>query len=176
MSHDDFEAGMTRIEELIGRVETVCSPEVLPLVRELVRSLLDVHRVGLSELLSLLEGTGKAELALARPMIASLLLMHDLHPESVETRVRRAVREANDVAGGRAQAELVRSDGADVTVFLSGGAASAALLERALERLVSDHAPDATLHIEKRLDAASAAPGPQLVPVERLRAKAGGAG
>ncbi|HEX4340431.1 MAG TPA: hypothetical protein VH062_31195 [Polyangiaceae bacterium] len=182
MSADDFDAGMGRIEELVQRAETECAKDSLPLVRDLVRALLDVHRIGLGELIAALEtgGTSGApelvRIVRSRPAVASLLAMHDLHPESVEARVQRALREANDVAGGRAEASLVRADGADVVVSVSGSGQSAELLVKTAERLVCEYAPDATLHVEKHFEPdprANAAPN--LVPLSRLRAGAGGA-
>jgi hypothetical protein len=111
----------------------------------------------------------------ARPAAASLLLLHDLHPEAMDARVRRALCEANDAAGGGAQAELVRWEGARAVVAVGGRAASADLVEKAVERLVCEYAPDATLVIEKRVeDRDDGQPGARLVPLARLRAKAGG--
>ncbi len=180
MSAEDFDDGMRRIEELVARVEAVCSPEALPLVRELVRTLLELHANGLRELFAALETAGASGVDLvgvvrSRPVLAGLLLMHELHPESLETRVRRAVREANDAAGGRAQVELVGLSGADAIVALTGKGDGAGLLERALERLVCEHAPEATLHVERqKAESAGPAAFERLIPAERLRAKLGG--
>jgi hypothetical protein len=176
MSDEEFGAGMNRLEGLIAEVEQVCSRESLPLVRELVRLLLEVHQSGLRELLqALAEATpgGSGELmrvAARRPVVASLLLMHGLHPDAVGGRVERAVREANDAVPGQAVAELSRLDGANAFVRTRGKAAPLSLLRKAVERAVCERAPDATLFVEEEVEA-DAAPAVRLIPLERLKAR-----
>jgi len=50
MTAEEFAAKMARLEGLIAQVEATCPPEPLETVRELVSTLLDVHRSGLTEL------------------------------------------------------------------------------------------------------------------------------
>jgi len=179
MSDEDFAAGMGRLEELIARAEESCSPESLPVVRELVRSLLDVHRIGLAELLAAIEdgarasGADAARAAASRPAVAGLLLMHDLHPDALATRVEQALREANGASTGGATAELLRIDDLYVRVVVSGKRAAAQMLARVVERTLCERAPDATVH----LDVAAAIDDDRqggLVPLDRLRARSGG--
>ena len=181
MSAGDFGDGMNRLEGLIAEVERSCPEDSLPLVRELVRLLLNVHEGGLRELLQALgearpgEGEELVRAVVRRPVVASLLLMHGLHPDALGERVERAVREANDAAPGQAVAELSRIDGAEVFVQIRGKAAPAALLRKAVERTVCERAPDATLFVEEDVEG-PAAPSGQLIPLERLRARTGSAG
>ena len=178
MSDANFAASMARLEELLARAEQVCPPESLSVVRELVRSLLDVHRVGLAELLRVVEAGDPASgdvlrAAAAHDAVAGLLLMHDLHPEALATRVERALRDANDAGAGAAVAELARLDGTDVHVRLSGRPAATELLARVVERVLCERAPDATLHLDVLTRGEDVPRG--LVPLERLRARPGGA-
>ncbi len=178
MTEGDFAAGMARIEELLARTEQSCAPESLPVVRELVRALLEVHRVGLGELLAALEdgnpSHGEAlRAAASREAVAGLLLMHDLHPDALAKRVERALREANDAGAGAAVAELVQLEGRDVRVRISGKPAAAQLLARVVERALCERAPDCAPHLDVEADAE--APPRGLVPLGRLRARSGGA-
>ena len=170
MSAGEFAEGMSRLEGLIAEVERSCPAESLPLVRELVRALLDVHESGLRELLGALADEERASLVARRPVVASLLLMHGLHPDELRVRVEGALREANDAAPGHAVAELSRLDGADVFVRIQGKASAAALLRKAVERAVCERAPDATLVVEERIEAGTGT----LIPLERLTARSAG--
>jgi hypothetical protein len=176
MSADDFNAGMSRLEGLIAEVERSCSRDSLPLVRELVRLLLDVHKSGLEALLGALAeaepGGGDALMRTVarRPVVASLLLMHELHPDAFALRVEHALREANDSAPGQALARLSRIEGVDVFVHIEGKAAAAAILRKAVERVVCERAPEAILLVEEDV-AAEPAPSGQLIPLSRLRAR-----
>jgi hypothetical protein len=174
----DFAASMARLEELLARAEQCCSPESLPVVRELVRALLEVHRVGIAELLRALDEGSPApgdviQAAAERRAVAGLLLMHDLHPDALATRVARALRDANAAGTGAAVAELVGIDGADVRVRISGKPAAARLLANVAERALCERAPDGAVHLDVQAEGEDFPRG--LVPLERLRARSGGA-
>lgn len=178
MNDTDFAAGMGRLEELLARTEESCAPEALPVIRELVRSLLDVHRMGLAELLGALDDANPSNVDLvravaSRPAVAGLLLMHDLHPDALALRVEAALREANGASAGSAAAELVRLDGADVLVRISGKRAAVRVLAKIVERTLGERAPDGTLHLDVvTLD--DALPE-NVVPITRLRRPGGAA-
>ena len=173
MTGEDFAAKMARLEGLIARVEATCAPEPLEAVRELVSTLLDVHRSGLTELLQGLEGTLQGaplpRSVIELPPVASLLLMHDLHPDSPEGRVERAVREANELVGGNARAELLSVESGGAVVKIHGRPAGAELLGKVLDRVVTERAPDVALRVE-----AEPVSTERLVPVTRLRERRGG--
>jgi hypothetical protein len=178
MSEGDFAAGMARLDELLARAEQCCAPESLPVVRELVRTLLEVHRVGLGELLGALEDGNpslreRLRAAASREAVAGLLLMHDLHPDALPERVERALREASDAGAGAAVAKLVQLDGTDVRVRISGKPAAAQLLAKVVERALCERAPDCVVHLDVEASGEDSARG--LVPLERLRARSGGA-
>lgn len=178
MSDAEFAAGMGKLEELLARAEQCCAPETLGIVRELVRSLLEVHRLGLGELLRALEEENAATVdavraAAARPAVAGLLLMHELHPDALQKRVDRALRESNDAGAGAATAELLRLDGADMWVRVTGRPAAAELLAKVVERVLCERAPDGTLHLD--VTAVGVDLPQNVVPLARLRARSGGA-
>ncbi len=79
-----------RIEGLIQQIESSADPGTRAGVRELVEALLEYHGAGLGRILELAGESAAREFA-RDPLIASLLLLYDLHPDDFETRVRRGV-------------------------------------------------------------------------------------
>lgn len=79
-----------RIEGLIQQIESSADPGTRAGVRELVEALLEYHGAGLGRILEL-AGESAARGFARDPLIASLLLLYDLHPDDFETRVRRGV-------------------------------------------------------------------------------------
>jgi hypothetical protein len=170
----EFQGAMNRLEELLAEVERGASPESLETVRELVRTLLEVHRPGLEEMLAALGTSGMKEEGMQalcdQPSVATLLLMHDLHPQALDVRMKRALREAHDAAGHDARAEVLRIDGNRVFIRVLGeNRAGTRLLRRALERMALVRAPDAVLDIE----GGEEPPEPGLIPAARLFSRGG---
>ncbi|MGW2562745.1 hypothetical protein ACWCXB_26555 [Streptomyces sp. NPDC001514] len=92
------EAGR-RVEEILDRLAANGDEQACATAEELVRVLMDFYGAGLARTVELL---GRP--AVARPggdplagllgdeLVASLLVLHDLHPEDVPTRIARALR------------------------------------------------------------------------------------
>ncbi|MEV2214220.1 hypothetical protein AB0H86_22705 [Streptomyces sp. NPDC050997] len=94
-----------RVEEVLDRLAASGDPAAAAAAEELVRSLMDFYGAGLARILHLLSsapGEPPAGL-LGDELVASLLVLHDLHPEDRDTRIARAldsVREHSlDVVG-----------------------------------------------------------------------------
>ncbi|MER5943240.1 hypothetical protein ABT121_38805 [Streptomyces sp. NPDC001928] len=94
-----------RIEEILDRLGASGEPATAAAAEELVRCLMDFYGSGLARVLHLLSGAPGEPLPrlLGDELVASLLVLHDLHPEDRDTRIRRAldsVRQHDlDVAG-----------------------------------------------------------------------------
>src|SRR5438874_1666000 len=85
-----------RIQELIERVESLPNAEARELVQECLRSLLALYGDGWARVLQLTrnagaEGEKVREALLHDKLIRSLLLIHGLHPQNLETRLRGAL-------------------------------------------------------------------------------------
>jgi hypothetical protein len=182
ISEDDFSVQMKTLEEQLAAVERSCAPPALDGVRALVRAVLDVHQSGLREILevvsaaTLSDGTPVLRALCERASIASLLLMHELHPDDFDARIERAVREANESATGQLHAFVVAIEGQRVQLRIEGGPPGAALvLRRVLERVTCEHAPEAIVQIEggeSTAHASSSSARDELIPVSRLYARA----
>lgn len=99
------------------------------------------------------------------PLIASMLLIHNLHPDSIEARVRRTITDLEASARKHdATIELISAEEALVKVHIRGGQPGrpfGPIVEQALRNGVPDAA-----HIIVEEPAAA---GPSFVPLEALQ-------
>jgi Fe-S cluster biogenesis protein NfuA/nitrite reductase/ring-hydroxylating ferredoxin subunit len=133
----------------------VAGPMAHQRAEELVRLVVDLYGAGLERLLDVLADAGRlddvAQQALAEDdLVASLLLVHGLHPYDVDTRIRRALDEVRPYLGshgGDVTLLGVTPDGV-VQVQFSGTCgscpSSSATMELAIEGAVADAAPETT--------------------------------
>ena len=82
-----------RVEEILDRLAESGDTAAATAAEELVRSLMDFYGAGLARILHLLSGApGEAAARLLDDdLVASLLVLHDLHPEDRDTRIARAL-------------------------------------------------------------------------------------
>jgi Fe-S cluster biogenesis protein NfuA len=122
------------------------TPTAEPSVEELLDELLDLHAEGLARVLEALDPETRRTLV-QDPVVASMLLVHGLHPEPLEHRVARAldrVRPYLESHGG--DVVLLGLEDGVAQLLLKGScngcASSAATLELAIERALDEEAPD----------------------------------
>lgn len=130
----DVDAALRHLEELIERLDQL-DPVAREPSRELVEVILDLHGVALARLVSIVARTDDGATILARlaedDRVRPLLLLHGLHPEDIETRVRRAAErltphlgvhglrlEVSQIANGVARLKVSPSDGVQVKASL----------------------------------------------------------
>jgi hypothetical protein len=80
---------LEHIEELLQQVEQFPDPKEKARLREIVQSILELHRDGLERLLGHIAATGDAGQAVLGALaededVATLLLLYGLHPHGVE--------------------------------------------------------------------------------------------
>ncbi|KUO07767.1 hypothetical protein [Streptomyces sp. DSM 15324] len=85
-----------RIEEVLDRL--AATGEGAAAAEELVRSLMELYGTALARVVELLDPAPGGPLAelLADDLVASLLVLHDLHPEDRDTRIARALDGVHD--------------------------------------------------------------------------------
>ena len=142
----DFQQRLRRVEALVDAVERAADPVARDAARELTQTLLDLHRAGLEKLLALVT---RPEDCVRDELLSSLLLLHGLHPVSLEARVRQALERLGPLLRARgADAELLAAGEESVRVRLRGEDTTA--LRSIIEEAVCAAAPDAgTLEIEE---------------------------
>src|SRR5581483_8295010 len=145
-------AKMQRVEELVTAMNACPDPVVRNQVQELVATLMDFHGEGLTRIFEILESHREDLSAAVREMAddtvtGSLLLLYDLHPASLDARVRaalEAVRPALHAHQGDVEIVSIADDA--VTLRLQGtcnGCASSTTTFRTLiETAIHDRAPE----------------------------------
>lgn len=182
-SDDRLRATGERIETLL-EASAAGGAAARARAEELVGCVSDLYGAGLGRVLEILDETDRldddllASLA-ADDLVASLLLVHDLHPYDVETRVRQAldtVRPYLGTHGGDVELLGVEADGV-VRLRLLGSCdgcpSSSVTLQLAVEGAVEAAAPETT-RIEVEAGEAAAVAGQAAGPVisiDSLRAR-----
>jgi Fe-S cluster biogenesis protein NfuA len=157
--YTDADRLVERVEALSERVDALDDARARALAQELVGAVMEMYGDGLARIVRLLDGAGDAGAAIRDELVedgsvASLLLIHDLYPVDLETRVGEAldtVRPYMESHGGNV--ELLALDDGVAHLRLqgscSGCAASQATLELAIKQALDEHAPDlAGLEVE----------------------------
>ena len=149
---DDGEAGerVERVETLLEQVEALADPYAREKATEMVQAVLDLYGEGLARVMAHARNGGVGALAEALAgdeLVSHLLLVHDLHPVSVEDRVRGALEEVRpylESHGGNVA--LVGVDGATVRLRMQGSCSgcpsSTVTLKLAIEEAVFKAAPE----------------------------------
>lgn len=137
-----------RIERLLDEIRSMASPPAWQRVDELVHRLVEVYGAGLARMMAMLDQAGTLDERLRErlcddELVASLLLLHGLHPLPTEVRIRRALERARRRLGADA-VELVALDATGVArVRVEGEVrATGAAIDQALRRAVEEAAPE----------------------------------
>src|ERR1700691_1910707 len=143
------------IEALVQRIEQVRDPALKATAEELVQSLMEFHGAAVERMLEIVydsqeSGPSTIETFGRDELVRSLLLLYDLHPDALETRVLQALEKTRPYLkshGGNVSLLTVDDSGA-VTLRLEGSChgcpSSSATLKLAVEEAIYDAAPDVT--------------------------------
>ncbi|MGH3496041.1 MAG: NifU family protein [Nocardioidaceae bacterium] len=179
----DWRAAGEQIEALID-ASSAGGAMARERAESLVRLLSDLYGSGLRRLLDILDASGRLDDTLQKAivgdeLIASLLLIHGLHPHDVRTRVEAALDSVRPYLGSHGgDVELLDvSEDRVVTLRLLGScdgcASSAATLELAVEDAIMAAAPEV---VSLEVESADPVPGggsTSLISVDSLRARLG---
>lgn len=147
----DLTERAARIDALLADIEELPDPALRATVTEIVQDLLVLYGEGLARILAIVEDNaeraGIVEAFARDDLISHLLLLHDLHPIDVETRVLQALDEVRPYLqshGGNV--ELLGVEGGVVRLRLQGSCSgcpsSTATLKLAIEEAIQKAAPD----------------------------------
>lgn len=142
----DPDALIGRVQELQARVESL-DPVARSLADELVGAVVQMYGEGLERVMAAVGESPLRDELVADPVVASLLLIHDLYPVPLEERVAEAlerVRPYMESHGG--DVELIGVADGVAHLRLQGScrscAASSATLELAVRQALEEAAPD----------------------------------
>jgi hypothetical protein len=148
----DLERQLQHLETMLHELERGPESRIRTQARDVVRAVLDLHASGLDRMVQCIGSFGSGPAIMnaltSDPLIAGLLLLHDIHPQNLETRVRTAVEAlAPALVPEGARVAHVSVDEGIVHVRLErelgrGGPPAAALRLRVEHALVAA-APDA---------------------------------
>ncbi len=147
----EFHARSERVEKLASRLDNAGDPEVRAAALELVQSVMELHGAALQRLvdkcLESAEGERVLSDALQDDLVASMFLLHSLHPDDLETRVLRGIEAARPYLKSHdGDCELVSLRDGVVRLRLHGTcgtcASSSLTLKGAVEEALYQAAPD----------------------------------
>ena len=142
---------LERVESLTEALDALADGPAKEIAEELVGAVVDLYGEGLARIMEALDGdTAGGELRerlLADGVVASLLLVHDLYPVALETRVLDAlasVRPYMESHGGNVELDHIEQGVAHLRLVghCDGCPASLSTLELAIKDALAEHAPD----------------------------------
>lgn len=143
---------LDRVQELTAKLDELPDEEARDLAQELVSAVIAMYGDGLHRIMDAIARSREAGATILDELaqdgaVASLLLIHDLYPASLEERVVEAldtVRPYMESHGG--DVELLGIEDGVARLALQGScngcAASRATLELAIKQALEEHAPD----------------------------------
>jgi len=145
----DLRAVGSRIEELLGRIRSAGDPATAETAEEIVRLVVELYGAGLERTVEL-AGPEVLERLVGDELVASLLVLHGLHPKDTETRVVEALDQVRPYLGSHAGGvELVGVDPEGVVHLRLEGScdgcpSSTMTVKLAIERAIEEAAPEVT--------------------------------
>jgi Fe-S cluster biogenesis protein NfuA/nitrite reductase/ring-hydroxylating ferredoxin subunit len=160
-----------RVQILSEQIDGLSDVHARELAQEMVSAVMELYGDGLVRIMAALEQAGPAGAAIRDELVedgavASLLLIHDLYPISLEDRVIEAldsVRPYMESHGGNVELLSLEDGVARLRLqgSCSGCSASQATLEMAIKQALDEHAPDLEgLEVEGVIEEAPIAEGP----------------
>jgi Fe-S cluster biogenesis protein NfuA len=141
---------VAQVDSLLHKVESLEDGDAKSLALETIQILFELYGEALARIIHQMEQSNAAKLLedfRQDELISHLLLMHDLHPDSIETRVQQALDEVRpymESHGGNVELLGVQAGIAYLRLVGSchGCAASSITLKLAVEKAVHKFAPD----------------------------------
>ncbi|HMF76894.1 MAG TPA: hypothetical protein VK604_14635 [Bryobacteraceae bacterium] len=133
------EERVRRIEDLVRRLGDIPDRETRETAQALMEAIMELHGAGLERMMEIVFDTGESGKAAIRrfagdSLVASLLVLHGLHPDDMETRVQQALGKMHG------QVELMGVFEGAVRVRLMGNARG---LKESVEAALWEAIPDA---------------------------------
>ncbi len=153
---EEPQQALNRLGELIRALDAHHGTAAKETARELLALVLDLHGIGLAKLMGIVTAAEGGTAILARlvenEQVQAMLLLHGLHPDDLETRVRRVVdrlRPHLGVHGLRLDVVEIASGTVRLRLHGSGAASITAPLLWTLPREIEDAVLEAAPDVEK---------------------------
>jgi Fe-S cluster biogenesis protein NfuA len=94
----DFHSRVQKIGGLVHDLETIADPASRAAAKELVQLLMDLHGTGLERIMEVVFQSGETGAKIIDdlgqdPLVSSLLVLYGLHPDDLQTRVERKLKQ-----------------------------------------------------------------------------------
>ena len=163
----DLRAVGERIDELLEEFAVVADPRMRERAEELVRLLMELYGGALDRVLRIVDEAGRSAEIMDRlgsdDLVGSLLVLHNLHPLDVKTRILRALDRVRPYLGSHG-GDVKLGRVADGVAYLRlegschGCPSSTITMKLAVEKAIEEAAPEvARIEVEGATDAAPAA-------------------
>jgi Fe-S cluster biogenesis protein NfuA len=173
-AQQDFQHRLKSIERLLGEIDRDAEPNLRGAVQQLLRLVMDLHGAGMERMLELIRqsgdgGAGLIEKLSGDELVESLLVLHGLHPQSLEVRIDRALDKARvRLRAYQGEVELIGIQDGAVRLRLrangQGCGSTAEALKEMVENAVYQVAPDI---VSLAIEGTSEKQG--FVPIEMLQ-------
>jgi hypothetical protein len=177
MAEDLHEVGV-RVEELLEELHSVSDPTVHQRAEALVSLLVEFYGAGLERMLALVAREPSGDLIVRRlaqdDLLASLFILHGLHPVPVENRVHDAIQAVRPALGGTKVALIgINEDGVAHCELSVGGCGSAPLdvAKTTIEQAILDVAPEIVQVDFGMAPPPPVEPGPVAVEIGKARTR-----
>jgi hypothetical protein len=151
-----LDRSLQRIDALLSELENVPGSAAREPARELIEIVLDLHALALARIMAAAASSDDRRLlsSLAEDaQIKAVLVLHGLHPEEVEVRVRKAVDRLRAHLGAQGmRVELAEISAATVRLRVYGDAEGKRAWRAEIEQTLMDAAPDLEAIIIEGLD------------------------
>ncbi|MGH2534867.1 MAG: NifU family protein [Thermomicrobiales bacterium] len=166
-----------QIEALLTELRSVADPTVSAKAEELVRLLVEVYGAGLERIVELVwanEATAQEQMQrlASDELVASLLILHGLHPVDLESRVQQALDKVRPYLGSHAGGcEFLGVDDEGVVHLQLEGSchgcpSSTITVKLAIERAIMEAAPEVT---RIQVEGVSERPSERVISIDSLR-------
>lgn len=157
---------MRRIDALLAKLENAPDAAAREPARELIEIVLDLHALALARIMAAAAGCDDRRLlsSLAEDaQIKAVLVLHGLHPEEIDVRVRKAVDHLRAHLGAQGiRVEFVEINAATVRLRMHCRAQDMPAARREIEQALTDAAPDLEQIIIEALEDAAPTQTPAL--------------
>jgi Fe-S cluster biogenesis protein NfuA len=162
----NFQERVKHIGDLVQQFEVIADPAVRSSTKDLLQSLMDLHGSAIERILEVVSESSDSGVELIErlardSMVSSLLVLYNLHPEEVDTRIFKAVEKVKpQLRKQGAEVEIIELHEGVVKLRVRTGGhtcgSTVDTIRTTLEGAVYDAAPDLTLLTLDGLDAQGA--------------------
>ena len=148
----DFQNRVQKIGQLVRDLETVADPAARAATKELVQLLMDMHGAGLERVMEIVFQSGEPGARLIDdlgqdPLVSSLLVLYGLHPDDLQTRVERKLKQIDSKLhkmGAEASLVSLQDGHVHLKAHVNGHScgSTARSVQTILEEAIYEAAPD----------------------------------